>query len=103
MELNSKPAVTSSDRDFTGIKTAPLVYQEGNMTYVSDTQRLSFMELGQEVGGLTLNGCRLLQVEEISKHEARLICDEGIMWLSLNTQKPVSDVIRNILGFFPCK
>lgn len=103
--LSYKPRLegNSSDRDFSGVKVSPIAYREGNMTYISDTKRLSFLELGQEVGTLTLNGCNLIHAEEISAREARLTCDEGIMWLKLDTSKPVSELKRNILGFFPCK
>lgn len=92
-----------SERDFTGVRVSSIFHYTENMTYQTEWKRLSFMELGQEVGSIELNGCTLKSVTELSSRSARVLCDEGIRWLDLDITTPISEVNRNIIGYFPCK
>lgn len=103
LELLENTVVSRNERDFTGVKTSPVFFKVEEMTYQAEFQKLSFMELGQEVGSIELKGCTLKSVDELSPRSARVTCEEGIMWLDLDIATPVSDLNRNLIGFLPCK
>lgn len=97
------PQPEVSFQDFTGVKTSQTTYQVDGMNYISDVRRLSFYELGQEVGSMELSGCNFKFMEQLNPRSTRVVCEEGIYWLVLDANNPVSDVNRNFAGFRDCR
>lgn len=104
LEEVAKPIVKEQSHfNFTGVKATNISYVEGNMTFQTEVKKLTFLELGQVIGEVELNGCRLKSVEELSPRKARVTCEEGIIWFNLDINSPLSEMESKIVGFFPCK